>query len=168
MFENICENPAQERKRNLPGLLSVWGKRVPVYAWLRKRISHSDWAEDRGDGRGILRKRNDTMVSIINGQTRAFNMTNEVLAEHEHAFRTLYATGKPRADEMLLCIDIDVQKSQKLGSPEGARRFVEWLKANGFPNLYWETSRSGKGINGYFVLKSQIKDVRMVRNHLKL
>ena len=34
--------------------------------------------------------------------------------------------------------------------------------------LYWETSNSGNGINGYFLLKSHGKDVRMVRNHLKL
>lgn len=164
-MKNIFESPTENPHRNLPCLWNVWRKRIPVYAWLRKRISHSDWAED--DGGGIVRKRNETMVSIINGETRAFTITNEMLASHEHESRTLYGTGKP-CEEMLLCIDVDVQKARGLGSPEGARRFVEWLKCHGFPNLYWETSRSGKGVNGYFVLKSQVKDVRKVRNHLKL
>jgi hypothetical protein len=164
MFSNLFENHTLEENRNLPW--RVWKKRVPVYAWIKKRTSHSDWAEDRGDG--ILRKRNDTMIDIINGRTHPFSITNDMLSRHEFGYSTLYATAKPRAEEMLLCLDIDVQKSQKRGSPEGARRLVEWLKAKWFPNLYWETSRSGEGVNGYFVLRSQMKDMRMVRNHLKL
>ena len=59
-------------------------------------------------------------MSIINGRTPAFTITNEMLAEHEYGNRTLYGTGKPRSDESLFCIDVDVQKSQRLGSPEGA------------------------------------------------
>ena len=166
MFANIVEIPTQERKRNLPDRWHIRRKRIPVYAWLRKRISHSDWAEDLG--RGISRKRNETMVSIINGQTPAFTITNEMLAEHELEIRTLYGTGKPRSDVSLFCIDVDVQKSQRLGSPEGAEAFIKWLTGKWFPGLYWERSRSGKGINGYFQLETAGMDVRAIRNHLKL
>jgi hypothetical protein len=41
-------------------------------------------------------------------------------------------------------IDIDVLKSKRLGSPEGARTFAAFLRTK-FPTLYVEASTGGKG-----------------------
>ncbi len=52
-------------------------------------------------------------------------------------------------DETLLMLDIDCHAS---GTLEGATQFAEHLKQHFFPNLYYETSTHGNGIQGFVVV----------------
>ncbi|MFN6190222.1 MAG: hypothetical protein ACK48S_04745 [Planctomycetia bacterium] len=65
---------------------------------------------------------------------------------------TFYFTGNGRSSDpcTLVMIDIDCHKS---GTYEGAVAFVEFLRNNHFPNLYWESSTNGNGIHGYVILQ---------------
>jgi hypothetical protein len=66
---------------------------------------------------------------------------------------TFYFQGEGRPDqpETLLMIDIDVQKSKKLGTTAGALAFAKHLRTV-FPDLQCECSTNGKGVHGYMVL----------------
>lgn len=67
---------------------------------------------------------------------------------------TFYFTGNGRGSDpnTLVMIDIDCHKS---GTYEGAVAFVEFLRANYFPNLYWETSTNGNGVHAYVIIEKQ-------------
>lgn len=67
--------------------------------------------------------------------------------------KTLYFFGNddPRCPYTLVMIDIDVLKSKKLGSPEGARHLAEHYKAL-FPNSFWEPSTNDQGMHGYLLI----------------
>jgi hypothetical protein len=73
--------------------------------------------------------------------------------EHCLGKKTLYFFGNddPRLPYALIMIDIDVQKSMKVGSPEGARKLAEHYKTL-FTNSYWERSTNGKGMHGYLLI----------------
>ena len=55
----------------------------------------------------------------------------------------------PCGDETILMLDIDCHAS---GTLEGATQFAEFLKQNYFPNLYYEVSTHGNGIQGFVVV----------------
>jgi len=63
-------------------------------------------------------------------------------------------------------IDIDVQKSKGLGSPEGAKTFASHLNKF-WSDLYFETSTNGQGIHGYFILSKLGIDAKRTNASLK-
>ena len=66
-------------------------------------------------------------------------------------------------------IDIDVQKSKNLGSPEGAKRFAEYLddKPELKDHVSWEPSTHGIGMHGFFVLRCAGVERPVVNAQLK-
>jgi hypothetical protein len=75
-------------------------------------------------------------------------LTQKLLIKHFLGEQTVYFTGA-RGDWTLVMLDIDCHKS---GSPEGARKFAEYLKNRFFQNLYFEPSTNGNGIHGYVMV----------------
>ena len=78
-------------------------------------------------------------------------LNNEDFRRHFRSLETFYFFGTPRVKDeyTLVMVDIDVQKSKGLGSPQGALKFVQYLKSTVWPDLYYEPSTNGKGIHGY-------------------
>ena len=74
--------------------------------------------------------------------------------QHQQGLETLYYFGSddPRDKYTLVNIDIDVQKSQGLGTPEGAKQLAEHYKKL-FPGVYFEPSTNGKGQHGYLLVE---------------
>ena len=66
---------------------------------------------------------------------------------------TTYFTANSLGDETLLMIDIDCHSR---GTLEGATRFAEHLKRNYFPDLYYEVSTHGNGIQGFVVVDRRL------------
>ncbi len=98
-------------------------------------------------------------------------LNNEDFRLHFQSLETFYFFGTPRIkDEYTLVMgDIDVLKSQGLGSPEGALAFVEYLKATIWPDLYFEPSTNGNGIHFYsFMRKAGVGAERVNRAIEKL
>ena len=74
------------------------------------------------------------------------------MADHSAGKKTFYFTADGRcrgATEVLINIDIDCHRS---GSLAGAIAFAEHLRANWFPNLYFEANTNGNGVHGYLVV----------------
>ena len=66
---------------------------------------------------------------------------------------TTYFTANSLGDETLLMVDIDCHSR---GTLEGATRFAEHLKRNCFPDLYYEVSTHGNGIQGFVVVDRRL------------
>jgi hypothetical protein len=62
---------------------------------------------------------------------------------------TAYFTANSLGDETLLMLDIDCHAT---GTLEGATRFAEFLRQHCFPDLYFEVSTNGNGIQGFVVV----------------
>jgi hypothetical protein len=80
-------------------------------------------------------------------------MRNADYQDHMGGRETFYfqGEGRPNRPETLVMIDIDVQKSKKLGTTAGAIAFAKHLRTI-LPGLHCEGSTNGKGVHGYFVL----------------
>ena len=76
------------------------------------------------------------------------------IVAHMKGEKTLYfsAPWRIKAEYLLALIDIDIQKSQQLGTTEGAWEYAKRLDAL-FPGCIFEPSTNGKGVHGYIVLK---------------
>lgn len=81
-------------------------------------------------------------------------LANYHFHDHFDSKRTLFyfGNGARSAPFTLIKIDIDIQKSRKQGTREGALALLARLKEL-WPKLYSETSRSGNGINAWFRLR---------------
>lgn len=83
-------------------------------------------------------------------------LANYHLDDHFNDKATLYFGGHHDIDhDIISMIDIDVEKSKNLGSPEGAKRFAEYLdnKPELKGHVSWEPSTHQKGQQGFFVLR---------------
>ena len=135
--------------------------------WLKDLICPFVYAEKTPDGiRPSVTK--EAFIGRWNMKMGQSSLPNYKLLDHFQGKETLYFMGQgwSKADRTLVMIDIDVQKSKKLGTPEGARRFAEHLKTI-WPNLYFETSTNGLGIHGYAVLWKRRADAQRTNDALK-
>jgi hypothetical protein len=123
--------------------------RNPVCSLLRKVISPYGfgWAE----GGKVGRYSNDQLVRWYNAHGYMGGPTNGDMFSHFAGRHTLYfwADGRKSTDQTLSMVDVDCHGR---GNPRSATAFAEWLKDNGFPNLYHEPSTHGRGRHGYLVL----------------
>ncbi|MDA7527667.1 SEC-C metal-binding domain-containing protein [bacterium] len=78
----------------------------------------------------------------------------QTIHDHCNESRTLYFTGagSPRQRYTLLMIDVDCKT---MGSPAGARAYLEFLRDNYFPNLYIEVSTNGNGGHGFLLIDKE-------------
>jgi hypothetical protein len=95
-------------------------------------------------------------------------LANYKLQDHFDGRKTYYYFSSPdrTAEHALAMIDIDVLKSKKLASPEGARTFAAHLRTK-FPNLYVEASTGGKGQHAYLLVRKRGHSAEEVKAALK-
>ncbi len=88
------------------------------------------------------------------------------IARHCLDKTTLYFTGSHERwkTHSLIMIDIDCHNG---GSLAGATAFAEMLRANLFPNLYFERSTNGVGMHGYVLVNKQGRSTWQIREVLK-
>jgi hypothetical protein len=147
--QEAIARPKKKRKTSQP---TRRAKSTPATRWLRQHICSLVYGDLTADGvRPSVTK--EAFVGRWNFKWGLPSLPNYGLLDHFQDKETHYFVGNGRywAKRTLVMIDIDVQKSKKRGTPEGARKFAEHLKTI-WPNLYCETSTNGKGVHGYFVL----------------
>jgi len=122
-------------------------------AWLKPKLA-CVWGEEGYNGEPVYKIRKEQFFEAWN-RNWAHKPSNTKLKEHVEDQTTIFAlaNGDLNQDEILVCIDCDVQKRLRKGSGEGAANFIFYLIKRWFPGLYFERSRSGKGINAWFVLQ---------------
>lgn len=156
VFCDESENRKQRRKKRKKKKISQpRANSTPAMKWLREMISPLVYGEMTEDGiRPSVTKK--SFAGFWNHGWQLPKLPNYKIQEHFIGKRTIYyfGNGKKAAKYTLLMIDIDVLKSKGLGSPEGARRFANYLKSI-WPNLYFEPSTNGKGIHCYMVLEKR-------------
>jgi hypothetical protein len=140
-----------------------------VIAWIRKRIHPYCWGTSDRFKKGFQQT---SKVQILNfygclrfdiPKTFLPKASNSDFMRHVTGQHILYgqSDGRRIVDEILALIDIDCHAT---GSFDGAVKCVEWLKANGFPNLFWCRSTNRRGIHAYLVVrKRQLIDVELDR-----
>lgn len=141
--------PKKKTKKSKP---SRRAKSTPATKWLRQLICPLVFGEKTPEGvRPSLTK--EQFQQRWNLGWGLPSVSNYRLLDHFAGKETLYffGQGRRRAPNMLVVIDIDVQKSKGLGSAKGAKAFADHLKRI-WPDLYFEPSTNGKGIHCYFVL----------------
>ena len=145
-----------------------------VIAWIRKRIHPYCWGTSDRFKQGFTQTSSRQILDFF-GCLR-FGLPRRLLANAQErglygacnwatylVFSVKWAASVP---ETLVKIDIDCHSK---GSYQGAVEFVEWLRGNGFPGLFWSRSTNGRGIHAYIVVrKHQICDVELDQALLNL
>lgn len=110
----------------------------------------------------------EAFVELYNQKGCGYSMANWRYSDHFSGICTYYYWCSPNiaAEFALLMIDIDVLKSKMLGTPQGARKFAEYLKQY-FPGIYFEPSTGGKGQHGYLLVKKRGRSAEQVKEALK-
>jgi hypothetical protein len=99
---------------------------------------------------------------------RTRKITNYMFDNHNNRTHNLYYTNKfSRDGEMLIMIDIDVNKSLGEGSKEGAYAFAIHLRGIFGQQLYIEPSTSGNSFHCYLRIRNNIHYYKDVINALK-
>lgn len=141
--------PKQKRTRRL-------GKRHPIKRLIKSTICPWVFATRPPDDDNVYASaKNETIL----GQWKKkswFGIRNYDLDDHFAGVATHYGQGNPCKDchLSLAKFDIDIQKSNKLGTPEGAIAFANHLKQR-WPNLFVELSTGLKSQHGFFMLDKQ-------------
>jgi len=124
--------------------------------WIRQRVSLVDWGRkmpDRKAGKPVPKPVNlkDQVVPYIQGNWGSWvrKLTLTAIIRHLVGDDTAYFTANSLGNETLLMIDIDCHAT---GTLEGATHFAEFLKQYCFPDLYYEVSTHGNGIQGFVVV----------------
>ena len=145
-----------------------------VLAWIRKRIHPYCWGTSDRFKQGFTQTSSRQILDFFGclrfGLPKQFLPTprNGDFMAHVTGQLILYfqSNGRRRVPETLVKIDIDCHSK---GSFQGAVECVEWLRRNGFPNLFWCRSTNGRGIHAYLVVrKHQICDVQLDQALLNL
>ena len=128
--------------------------------WIHQRVSHVDWGRKMPDadaGKPVPKPVNlkDHVLPHIWGNWRSGvrKLTLTAIIRHLVNDDTAYFTANSLGDETLLMIDIDCHAC---GTLEGATQFAEFLRQNCFPNLYYEVSTHGNGIQGFVVVDRKL------------
>jgi len=161
-FREYLDHKQRQRKldRNL-------AKATPEMKWLKELICPFVYGEKTPVGvRPSITK--EAFIGRWNMGLGLPSLPNYKLLDHFLGKETLYymAHGWEKAERILVMIDIDVLKAKGLGTPEGARRFAQHLKAI-WPDLYFEVSTNGKGIHGYLILRKRWADAKQTNAALK-
>ena len=152
------EQPRRRRRSTLPEAYRRLSKsdkqQVRAAAkWIWQRVSHVDWGRKMPDekaGKPVPKPVNlkDQVLPYIQGnfRSRVRKLTLTAIIRHLVDDDTAYFTASPGDDETILMVDIDCHAS---GTLEGATQFAEFLRRKYFPDLYYEVSTHGNGIQGF-------------------
>ncbi len=127
-----------------------------ITTFLRKLISSFDFGiKTKGPKpHPVHVNKKDTLIAAFNAKSwrQMKRLRDRDFGSHFMGKDTFYFTGNGRSSDpyTLVMIDIDCHKT---GTLEGAVAFVEFLRAEHFPSLYWETSTNGNGVHGYVILQ---------------
>ena len=156
------EKPKKRRRRNvLPEAYRRLSKsekqQVRAAAkWIRQRVSLVDWGRKMPDekaGKPVPKPVNlkEPVLAHLrkNWRSGVRKLTLTAIIRHLVDDDTAYFTANSLGDETILMIDIDCHAT---GTLEGATQFAEFLRENCFPNMYFEVSTHGNGIQGFVVV----------------
>jgi hypothetical protein len=128
--------------------------------WIRERVSHVDWGRKMPDeeaGKPVPKPVNlkEQVRPYLAGNwgSGVRKLTLAAVIRHLVGEDTAYFTANSLGDETLLMVDIDCHAR---GTLEGATQFAEYLKRNYFPDLYYEVSTHGNGIQGFVVVDRRL------------
>jgi len=159
------EKPKRPRRNVLPEAYRHLSKsekqQVRAAAkWIRQRVSHINWGRqmpDKSTGKPVPKPVNlkDHVLPHLRGSWRSGvrKLTLTAIIRHLVNDDTAYFTANSLGDETLLMLDIDCHAC---GTLEGATQFAEFLRQNCFPNLYYEVSTHGNGIQGFVVVDRKL------------
>jgi hypothetical protein len=138
--------------------------------WLKDKVFCHVYGEKIGDA-VYPSMRKEAFVGFYNEHGHGKKLPNYKLQDHFDRLKTYYYWSSPNktAEYALAMIDVDVQKSKMLGSPEGARKFAAFLRT-WFPNLYVEASTGGKGQHAYLLVRKpghSVEEVKAALKHLE-
>jgi len=157
--------PKRRRRNVLPEAYRQLAKseRQQVRAaakWIRQRVSLVDWGRKMPDadaGKPVPKPVNlkDHVVPHLrkNWRSGVRKLTLTAIIRHLVNDDTAYFTANSLGDETLLMIDVDCHAT---GTLEGATQFAEFLREHCFPNLYYEVSTHGNGIQGFVVVDRRL------------
>ena len=124
--------------------------------WIRERVSHVDWGRKMRDeeaGKPVPKPVNlkEQVRPYLAGNwgSGVRKLTLAAVIRHLVGDDTAYFTANSLGDETLLMVDINCHSR---GTLEGATQFAERLKRDYFPDLYYEVSTHGNGIQGFVVV----------------
>ena len=128
--------------------------------WIRERVSHVDWGRkmpdeeaDKPVPKPVNLKEQVRPYLAGNWGSGVRKLTLAAVIRHLVGEDTAYFTANSLGDETLLMVDIDCHSR---GTLEGATRFAEFLRENYFPDLYYEVSTHGNGIQGFVVVDRRL------------
>ena len=135
--------------------------------WLKDKVFCHVHGEKVGDAVYPSMSK-EAFVGFYNEHGHGKKLGNYKLQDHFDRLKTYYYWSNPNktAEYALAMIDVDVQKSKMLGSPEGAREFAAFLRTR-FPNLYVEASTGGKGQHAYLLVRKPGHSAEEVKKALK-
>jgi hypothetical protein len=110
---------------------------------------------------------NKTYKSLPSGKRKTWldKPSNGALDDHREGKITLYYVNnhKRTCSDARAMIDVDIQKSKGLGTTQGAVAFIEGFKRDYFPDLKYERSTNGKGIQGFFDFEKEGLSAEIVK-----
>lgn len=124
-------------------------------AWLRSCISTFDYGiRTKGPKpHPVHVNRKDTIIQAFNTKDWRLlkRLSNKDFGKHFTGQRTFYFAGNGRSRDpyTLALIDIDCHST---GTYTGAVSFVEYLRKDKYPGLFWERSTNGNGVHAYVVI----------------
>ena len=129
-------------------------------AFLRKLISPYDYGF-KHRGKPIHSNSNEKVIEALNERGWVRSMSNGMMLRHFKGEETYYFTadGRIRTQKTLGMIDVDCHS---MGRQDSVEAFLQYLRDNHLPGLFFEASTHGKGGHGYFILsKVEFGDQRV-------
>lgn len=141
-----------------------FSKKTPL-SWLKSVVSEIDlgqkvFSKKRGTLHPIHLNKNDEIKTHFerlrwgSGSWLNHKWTSDVISSHCFGDETFYFAGASESYKpyTLVMIDVDCHSH---GTLDGALSFLEHLREEHFPNLYFEPSTNGNGGHGYFLLDKE-------------
>lgn len=128
-------------------------------AWFKQHVSETDLGEHFANAdRPVHCNKNERVLDHFAALERGeqsflpYQWNWNTINAHCYGFRKLYfaGAGESRKPVTLIMIDVDCKRT---GTPEGAQKYLQFLRDEYFPNLYFEPSTNGNGGHGYFLLE---------------
>lgn len=164
--------PKRRSKASTAALITPKTKKTPL-SWFKTLVSDLDigelvWCDIEQKHKPVHLIRNKSVIEHFqNLSTGAASWlharwSKKRINQHCQAQSTCYYSGshKKSYKYFLLMIDVDCHKS---GNLQGANAYLEFLRENYFPSLYFETSTNGNGGHGYLIVDKEGFNVDQIK-----
>jgi len=153
-----------------------FSKKSPL-SWLKSVVSEIDlgqkvFSEKRGKHHPVHLNKNREIKTHFErlrwgiGSWLKYKWTGAVIASHCAGEETYYFAGASESYKPFTLVMIDVD-CHSHGTLDGALSYLEHLRDDHFPNLYFEPSTNGNGGHGYFLLDKEETKVQGFKPILK-